>query len=71
MSQPFSHFPIKQAGRSASAARATAIVLPPPLREACDQADFLADYLHHVPWGTLAFLCITPNSRASYNRWTA
>ncbi|MCA9874684.1 MAG: Flp pilus assembly complex ATPase component TadA [Anaerolineales bacterium] len=28
-------------------------VLPLPLREACDQADFLADYLHHVPLGDI------------------
>jgi flagellar protein FlaI len=28
-------------------------VLPAPLREACAQADYLADYLHHVPLGDI------------------
>lgn len=35
-------------------------ILPPPLREACDQAEFLAEYLHHVPLGEIGIPAYYP-----------
>ncbi len=35
-------------------------IMPPPLREACDQAEFLAEYLHHVPLGEIGIPAYYP-----------
>ncbi|MCA9969377.1 MAG: hypothetical protein KC425_04130, partial [Anaerolineales bacterium] len=35
-------------------------VLPPPLREACNRSEFLAEYLHRVPLGDIGIPAYYP-----------
>ncbi|MBK8933548.1 MAG: Flp pilus assembly complex ATPase component TadA [Chloroflexi bacterium] len=55
MSQSVLPFPFQTGGAQCNHGVGCSLqmVLPPPLRDACERADFLADYLHQVPLGDI------------------
>ncbi|MBK9613765.1 hypothetical protein [Candidatus Amarobacter glycogenicus] len=71
MSQSVLPFPFQTGGAQCNHGVGCSLqmVLPPPLRDACERADFLADYLHQVPLGDIGIPVYYPRFHASCNCW--